>query len=49
MSGNFEFQYPWVLGLLALLPVYSFLHGRAGKLAALDDTPAADGPGAQRD
>lgn len=35
MSGNFEFQYPWILALLALLPVYAFLHGRAGKLAAL--------------
>lgn len=35
MTGNFEFQYPWFLGLLALLPVYAFLRGRAGKLAAL--------------
>ncbi|HWQ90345.1 MAG TPA: VWA domain-containing protein [Clostridia bacterium] len=41
MSGNFEFQYPWVLGLLALLPVYAFLHGRSGKLAALR-FPSAD-------
>jgi Ca-activated chloride channel homolog len=35
MTGNFEFQYPWVLGLLALLPIYAFLHGRAGKLSSL--------------
>jgi len=41
MSGNFEFQFPWVLGLLALLPVYAFLMGRVGKLAALR-FPSAD-------
>src|SRR6266478_9710572 len=41
MSGNFEFQYPWVLALLALLPVYAFLHGRVGKLSALR-FPSAD-------
>jgi Ca-activated chloride channel family protein len=41
MSGNFEFQYPWVLGLLALLPIYALLHGRPGKLAALR-FPSAD-------
>lgn len=35
MSGNFEFQYPWLLALLALLPVYAFLHGRIGSLSAL--------------
>ncbi len=35
MHGNFEFQYPWLLALLAFLPVYSFLRGRVGKLAAL--------------
>lgn len=35
MNSNFEFQYPWLLGLLALLPVYAFLHGRIGKLSAL--------------
>ncbi len=35
MNGNFEFQYPWMLALLALLPLYSFLHGRIGKLSAL--------------
>src|SRR3974390_1840745 len=41
MSGNLEFQYPWLLGLLALLPVYAFLRGRVGKLAALR-FPSAD-------
>jgi Ca-activated chloride channel homolog len=41
MTGEFEFQYPWVLFLLALLPVYAFLHGRSGKLAALR-FPSAD-------
>src|SRR5258707_9939900 len=35
MNGNLEFQYPWLLGLLALLPLYSFLQGRLGKLSAL--------------
>ncbi len=35
MTGNFEFAYPWVLALLALLPVYAFLRGRVGKLSAL--------------
>jgi Ca-activated chloride channel homolog len=35
MSGNFEFQYPWVLMLLALLPVYALLHGRSGRFSAL--------------
>ena len=41
MSGNLQFQYPWLLVLLALLPVYAFLHGRVGKLAALR-FPSAD-------
>ncbi len=41
MTSNFEFQYPWVLGLLALLPVYAILHGRVGKLSALR-FPSAD-------
>ena len=41
MSGNFQFQYPWVLALLTLLPVYAFLRGRVGKLAALR-FPSAD-------
>lgn len=35
MTGDFEFQYPWLLTLLALLPVYAFLRGRFGKLSAL--------------
>ena len=35
MTGNLEFQYPWLLALLALLPIYAFLRGRIGKLAAL--------------
>ena len=34
MNGNFQFQYPWVLAFLALLPVYAFLRGRIGKLAS---------------
>jgi Ca-activated chloride channel family protein len=41
MTGNFQFQYPWLLALLALLPVYAFLRGRSGKLAALR-FPSAD-------
>lgn len=41
MNGNFQFQYPWVLAFLALLPVYAFLRGRIGKLAALT-FPSAD-------
>ena len=35
MNGEFEFQYPWVLALLGLLPVYALLRGRAGKWSAL--------------
>lgn len=35
MTGEFEFQYPWVLTLLALLPVYAFLRGKTGRLSAL--------------
>lgn len=35
MNGNFQFQYPWVLALLTLLPFYAFLHGRVGRLSAL--------------
>jgi Ca-activated chloride channel homolog len=34
-SANFQFQYPWLLALLALLPVYAFLRGRTGKFSAL--------------
>jgi len=35
MSSSFEFQYPWLLGLLALLPIYALLRGRLGNAAAL--------------
>ncbi len=35
MNESFEFQNPWLLGLLALLPVYALLVGRPGKLSAL--------------
>jgi len=35
MTGEFEFQYPWVLTLLALLPVYAFWCGKVGQLSAL--------------
>jgi Ca-activated chloride channel homolog len=35
MSTAFEFQRPWILALLALLPLYAFLRGRAGKESAL--------------
>src|SRR5215467_4073294 len=35
MSGNFQFQYPWLLALLAMLPFYAFLHGRVGRVSAL--------------
>jgi Ca-activated chloride channel family protein len=35
MTTHFQFQFPWVLGLLALLPLYAFLRGRTGKLSAL--------------
>ena len=35
MTSEFEFQYPWVLTLLALLPVYAFLRGKTGRLSAL--------------
>jgi Ca-activated chloride channel family protein len=43
MSGplEFQFQFPWVLGFLALLPIYAILLGRAGKLSALR-FPSAD-------
>jgi len=40
MNSNFEFQYPWVLALLALLPVYAFLRGRGGKHSALSFSSA---------
>jgi len=35
MTGTFEFQFPWVLALLALLPLYAFLRGKVGRLSAL--------------
>ncbi len=35
MTGEFEFQNPWLLTLLALLPLYAVLRGRTGKLSAL--------------
>src|ERR1039457_7296031 len=35
MTGEFEFQYPWVLALLGLLPLYALMRGKAGKLSAL--------------
>ena len=35
MTGEFEFQYPWLLTLLALLPIYAFLRGKFGKFSAL--------------
>src|SRR5436309_6866313 len=41
MTSIFQFQYPWLLLLLALLPIYALLHGRVGKLSALR-FPSAD-------
>jgi Ca-activated chloride channel family protein len=41
VNSHFQCQYPWVLALLALLPVYAFLRGRLGKLSALR-FPSAD-------
>lgn len=35
MTGEFEFQFPWVLALLGLLPVYALLRGKLGKFSAL--------------
>ena len=35
MNNNFQFQFPWLLGLLALLPVYAFMRGRSGKFSAV--------------
>lgn len=35
MNQEFEFQYPWLLALIALLPVYALLMGRVGRLSAL--------------
>ena len=41
MYSKLEFQYPWVLAFLALLPLYALLLGRFGKLSALR-FPSAD-------
>jgi Ca-activated chloride channel family protein len=41
MKGDFQFQYPWLLSLLALIPVYAFLLGQEGKISALR-FPSAD-------
>jgi len=41
MSPHFQFQFPWALALLAVLPLYAFLCGRAGKFSALR-FPSAD-------
>ena len=35
MNGAFEFQFPWLLALLGLLPVYALLRGKTGRLSAL--------------
>ena len=35
MNTSFQFQFPWVLVLLALLPLYAYLRGRIGKFSAL--------------
>ena len=35
MNGEFEFQFPWLLALLGLLPAYALLRGKVGKLSAL--------------
>ncbi len=35
MTTAFEFQRPWALAILALLPLYAFLRGRAGKESAI--------------
>jgi len=35
MSEGFEFQHPWVLIFLSLLPIYAFIRGRTGADGAL--------------
>lgn len=35
MTEGFEFQHPWVLALLALLPLYAFIRGRTGADGAI--------------
>ena len=48
MNSAFEFQFPWVLGLLGLLPFYALLRGKIGKISALrfPSTDIARGAGA---
>src|SRR5882762_1050647 len=41
MNSTFQFQFPWLLALLALLPVYAIMQGRVGKHSALR-FPSAD-------
>src|SRR5437764_2570569 len=41
MNGIFEFQFPYLLALLALVPVYAIIQGRVGNLSALR-FPSAD-------
>jgi Ca-activated chloride channel family protein len=41
MNGNLEFQYPWLLALLLLLPVYAILVGKQGRISALYFSSAA--------
>jgi Ca-activated chloride channel family protein len=40
MIETFEFQRPWVLAFLALLPIYAFLRGRSGREGALEFSSA---------
>ena len=35
MTGEFEFQFPWLLALFGLLPIYALLRGKVGKHSAL--------------
>jgi Ca-activated chloride channel homolog len=35
VNTSFEFQYPWLLALLALLPAYAFLRGKYGPDSAI--------------
>ena len=35
MTSGFEFQHPWILAFLALLPLYAFFRGRSGPDGAL--------------
>ena len=41
MNSHLQFQYPWVLALLALLPLYAFWRGREGRYSAIR-FPSAD-------